>query len=150
MWSSVLRRSESPAERTIFNIWYVIFRDFDISVKCENICTQLFLECLSECDDDDCYGECHRNDYVCVDWKKSCCNWHPWPPGKSQIFPVRVATTACGIPLEIIKSTSFIYQHFQMHGKHDAIWGFDIRLINFFILIANKLKSMFRHMFRII
>ena len=47
------------------------FRDFDISVKCENYCTQLFLECLSGCDDDNCYGECHRNDYVCVDSKKN-------------------------------------------------------------------------------
>ena len=46
------------------------FRDFDISVKCENYCTQLFLECLSGCDDDNCYGECHRNDYICVDSKK--------------------------------------------------------------------------------
>ena len=46
------------------------FRDFDISVKCENYCTELFLECLSGCDDDNCYGECHRNDYVCVDGKK--------------------------------------------------------------------------------
>jgi len=41
--------------------------DFDISVKCENYCTQLFLQCLADCDDDECYGECHRNDYVCVD-----------------------------------------------------------------------------------
>lgn len=48
----------------------VYFRDFDISVKCENYCTQLFLECLSGCDDDNCYGECHRNDYICVDSKK--------------------------------------------------------------------------------
>ena len=47
------------------------FRDFDISVKCENYCTQLFLECLSGCDDDNCYGECHRNDNVCVDSKNS-------------------------------------------------------------------------------
>ena len=45
------------------------FRDFDISVKCENYCTQLFLQCLAECDDDECYGECHRDDYVCVDSK---------------------------------------------------------------------------------
>ena len=75
---------------------------------------------------------------------KSGCNWHPLLPGKSQIFPAREATTACGIPLKIIKSTSFIYQHFQMHEKHDAIWGFDIKFINLSILIENKLKYMFR------
>ena len=60
-------KTESPAEKKTFLVNEIVyFRDFDISVKCENYCTQLFLECLSGCDDDNCYGECHRNDYICV------------------------------------------------------------------------------------
>lgn len=72
---STYSKSNSPSfkfknqETAYAMIHNVRFRDFDFSVKCENYCTKLFLECLSGCDNDECYGECHRNDYVCVDSK---------------------------------------------------------------------------------
>ena len=44
-------------------------RDIEIADKCENYCTKVFVECLTACGNDDCYAECHRNDYICLDSK---------------------------------------------------------------------------------
>ena len=50
-------------------ISYGFLSDNELADKCENYCTKIFLNCLGECNSDDCYAECHRNDYICLDSK---------------------------------------------------------------------------------
>ena len=50
-----------------FNYDTILFSDIEIADKCENYCTKVFVDCLNACNDEDCYAQCHRDDYVCLD-----------------------------------------------------------------------------------